>query len=68
MAGTPPVGISKDGSLDSDSSVVFNDVKASPYSGAVFEQPTFVGFGAPFLDTSMAPTGCSFPPVFETKW
>ena len=68
-AGAPPAGVCKDGSSDSDSSVVFNDVEASPYSGAAFEQPAFVGFGAPFLDTSAAaPTGCSSPPVFETKW
>ncbi|CAL4929494.1 unnamed protein product [Urochloa decumbens] len=60
----------KDGSSDSDSSVVFNDVEASPYSGAAFEPPAFVGFGgAPFLDTSAAAaTGCSPLPMFETKW
>ncbi|CAN6285397.1 unnamed protein product, partial [Urochloa humidicola] len=57
----------KDGSSDSDSSVVFNDVEASPYSGAAFDPPpAFVGFGAPFLDTSA--TGCSPLPMFETKW
>ncbi|KAJ1298444.1 hypothetical protein BS78_01G454000 [Paspalum vaginatum] len=60
----------KDGSSDSDSSVVFNDVDASPYSGAAFEQPAFAGFGAPFLDASTAATtGCSSLPVFVTnKW
>ncbi|XP_066356895.1 homeobox-leucine zipper protein HOX13-like [Miscanthus floridulus] len=68
-AGAPPAGVCKDGSSDSDSSVVFNDVEASPYSGAAFEQPAFIGFGAPLLDMSAAaPTGCSSPPVFETKW
>lgn len=69
-AGAPPAAVCKDGSSDSDSSVVFNDVDASPYSGAAFDQPAFVGFGAPFLDTSAAaPTGgCSSTPVFETKW
>ncbi|KAG0552441.1 hypothetical protein BDA96_01G507500 [Sorghum bicolor] len=69
-AGAPPAGVCKDGSSDSDSSVVFNDVETSPYSGAAaFEQPAFVGFDAPFLDTSAAaPTGCSSPPVFEPKW
>ncbi|RLN19136.1 homeobox-leucine zipper protein HOX13-like [Panicum miliaceum] len=59
---------SKDGSSDSDSSVVFNDVEASPYSGAAFEQPAFAGFGAPFLDASAATTGCSFLSMFDTKW
>ncbi|CAN6301994.1 unnamed protein product [Urochloa humidicola] len=62
----------KDGSSDSDSSVVFNDVEASPYSGAAaFDPPCFVGFGTPpFLDTSaaMTTTGCSPLPMFETKW
>jgi hypothetical protein len=67
--GAPPAGVCKDGSSDSDSSVVFNDVEASPYSGTAFEQPAFVGFGEPFLDTSAAaPTGCSSSPLFETKW
>ncbi|WVZ55772.1 hypothetical protein U9M48_006394 [Paspalum notatum var. saurae] len=57
----------KDGSSDSDSSVVFNDVDASPYSGAAFEQPAFAEFGAPFLDASA--TGCSsLPTMFDTKW
>jgi homeobox-leucine zipper protein len=59
---------SKDGSSDSDSSVVFNDVEASPYSGAAFEQPAFAGFGAPFLDTSAATTCCSSLSMFDTKW
>lgn len=69
-AGAPPAGACKDGSSDSDSSVVFSDVEASPYSGgAAFEPPALAGLGAPFLDTSVAPTGCSSPPVFvETKW
>ncbi|NP_001356198.1 homeodomain-leucine zipper transcription factor TaHDZipI-1 [Zea mays] len=73
-APAPPAGGCKDGSSDSDSSVVLNDdVDASPYSGAAFEQPgAFAGFGAPFLAASAAaappPTGCSSPPVFETKW
>ncbi|CAN6290402.1 unnamed protein product [Urochloa humidicola] len=63
--------VCKDGSSDSDSSVVFNDVEASPYSGAAFEPPALVGFGAPFMDTSAAAaavTGCSPLPMFETKW
>ncbi|TKV97752.1 hypothetical protein SEVIR_9G515800v4 [Setaria viridis] len=60
--------VCKDGSSDSDSSVVFNDVEASPYSGAAFEQPGLLGFGPPFLDTSAATTGCSPLPMFETKW
>ena len=68
-AGAPPAGACKDGSSDSDSSVVFSDVEASPYSGgAAFEPPALAGLGAPFLDTSVAPTGCSSPPVLETKW
>lgn len=68
--------VGKDGSSDSDSSVVFNDVDASPYNGAAFEHPPqlpgFVGFTAPpFLDTSAAATtSCSSLslPMFETKW
>lgn len=63
--------VCKDGSSDSDSSVVFNDVEASPYSGAPFEQPqpaAFAGFVSPFLDTSAATTGCSSLPMLETKW
>lgn len=67
----------KDGSSDSDSSVVFNDeASPCPYSGsaAVFEQPGggFMGFGAPtFLDSSAAATGgcsSSLLPMLETKW
>ncbi|GJN08832.1 hypothetical protein PR202_ga26789 [Eleusine coracana subsp. coracana] len=66
-----PVGASataavyKDGTSDSDSSVVFNDVEASPYSGSVF-----VGFGGSFMDSSAATTmGCSsLPSSFGTKW
>ncbi|AQK93792.1 hypothetical protein ZEAMMB73_Zm00001d010292 [Zea mays] len=54
---------------DSDSSVAFSDVEASPYSGGgAFDQPAFAGLGTAFLDTSVAPTGCSSPPVLETKW
>ncbi|CAL4921194.1 unnamed protein product [Urochloa decumbens] len=71
MAGaSAAAAVYKDGSSDSDSSVVFNDVDASPYSGAAFEPPAFVGFGgAPLLDTSAAATtGCSPLPMFETKW
>nr|CAB3501777.1 unnamed protein product [Digitaria exilis] len=68
-ASAAAAAVYKDGSSDSDSSVVFNDVEASPYSGhAAFEQPQlpgFVGFGAPFLDTT---TSCSSLPMFETKW
>nr|CAB3496840.1 unnamed protein product [Digitaria exilis] len=68
-ASATAAAVYKDGSSDSDSSVVFNDVEASPYSGhAAFEQPQlsgFVGFGAPFLDTT---TSCSSLPMFETKW
>ncbi|XP_062210162.1 homeobox-leucine zipper protein HOX13-like [Phragmites australis] len=69
-AGASAVAVNKDGSSDSDSSVVFNDVDASPYSGAVLEQPQpgLVGFGASFLDLSAATVGCSSLPMFETKW
>ena len=67
--GASAAAICKDGSSDSDSSVVFNDVEASPYSGAAFEQTAFAGFGPPFLDTSAATTtGCSPLSMFETKW
>ncbi|XP_062216658.1 homeobox-leucine zipper protein HOX13-like [Phragmites australis] len=68
--GASAAAVYKDGSSDSDSSVVFNEVGASPYSGAVFEQPqpNLVGFGAPFLDLSAATMGCSSLPMFETKW
>jgi hypothetical protein len=59
----------KDGSSDSDSSVVFNDeLEASTYSGAAFEQQGFMGFGASFLDSSPATTGCSSLPMLDTKW
>jgi homeobox-leucine zipper protein len=54
---------------DSDSSVAFSDVEASPYSGgAAFDQPAFAGLDTTFLDTTVAPTGCSSPLVLETKW
>ncbi|KAL6649370.1 hypothetical protein ACP70R_013594 [Stipagrostis hirtigluma subsp. patula] len=68
---TVAAAVCKDGSSDSDSSAVFNDVEASPYSGAVFEQPPqpgLSGFGAPFLDSSAAMMGCSSLPMFDTKW
>ncbi|KAL6867268.1 hypothetical protein ACP4OV_015292 [Aristida adscensionis] len=73
VAAVSAAAVYKDGSSDSDSSVVFNDVEApSPYSGAVFEQPPpppgLVGFGAPFMDPSAAMMGCSSLPMFETKW
>jgi homeobox-leucine zipper protein len=60
----------KDGSSDSDSSVVFNDVEASPYSSAVFEQPTaFAGFGGSFMDSvAAAPMCCSSLSSFGSKW
>lgn len=79
-AAEAPVGASatavyKDGSSDSDSSVVFNDVDASPYSGVVFEQPAppqpagFVGFGGSFMDSSVATMDCSsLSSSFGTKW
>ncbi|KAF7045789.1 hypothetical protein CFC21_054866 [Triticum aestivum] len=64
--------VCKDGSSDSDSSAVFND-EASPYSGAVFEQQGFMGFGASFLDSASAAAattggGCSSLPMLEPKW
>jgi hypothetical protein len=71
LQATVGAAVCKDGSSDSDSSVVFNDVEASPYSGVAFEQPGLLGFGASFLDTSAAATtGCSPSPLpmFETKW
>jgi homeobox-leucine zipper protein len=61
----------KDGSSDSDSSMVFNDVEASPYSGAVFEQPTaFSGFGGSFMDSSAAAPMCCSSSLswFGSKW
>ncbi|TVU48131.1 hypothetical protein EJB05_07757 [Eragrostis curvula] len=73
--GASAAAVYKDGSSDSDSSVVFNDVEASPYSGAVFEhqpppppQPGFVGFGGSFMESSAAAMGCSSLPSFGTKW
>ncbi|KAM0925137.1 hypothetical protein ACQ4PT_004417 [Festuca glaucescens] len=58
----------KDGSSDSDSSAVLND-EASPYSNnAVFDHPGFMGFGASFLDSAAATTGCSSLPMLDTKW
>jgi homeobox-leucine zipper protein len=61
----------KDRSSDSDCSVVFNDVEASPYSGAVFQQPAGIAgvFGGLFMDSSTAATmGCPSLPSFGTKW
>ncbi|KAK3148150.1 hypothetical protein QOZ80_3BG0291340 [Eleusine coracana subsp. coracana] len=75
VAASATAAVYKDGSSDSDSSVVINDVEASPYSGAVFEQPppqaaAFVGFGGSFMDSSATTTmGCSsLPSSFGTKW
>ncbi|KAG8097147.1 hypothetical protein GUJ93_ZPchr0013g36201 [Zizania palustris] len=67
--GAAAATICKDGSSDSDSSVVFND-EASPYSGAPFEQqqqPGFIEFGT-FLDSSAATVGCPSLPTLESKW
>jgi homeobox-leucine zipper protein len=68
--GASATALYKDGSSDSVSSVVFNDVEASPYSGAVFEQPAgFSGFGGSFMDSSAATTmGCPSVPSFGTMW
>ncbi|KAG8073780.1 hypothetical protein GUJ93_ZPchr0006g44983 [Zizania palustris] len=66
--GAAAATIYKDGSSDSDSSVVFND-EVSPYSAEAFDprQPGFIEFSS-FLDASAATVGSPSLPALESKW